>query len=113
TKAESIGPKMQDDGTLDRTSGATSITYLTSTSNGPGQNSNRFTGAVETLLMGLATPVDDQNLELRFIFTQPKALTVGKRMMAAGVKANVIEQVQNDIPIWEHKKYMAAPILCD
>jgi phenylpropionate dioxygenase-like ring-hydroxylating dioxygenase large terminal subunit len=113
TKAVTTGPKMQDDGTLDRTPGVTGTTNLTSMSIGPGQTSNRFTGAVETLLMGLATPIDDQNLELRFIFTQPKDLSIGKRMMAEGVKRNLVEQVQNDIPIWENKKYMDPPVLCD
>jgi 3-ketosteroid 9alpha-monooxygenase subunit A len=33
--------------------------------------------------------------------------------MAEGVKRNLVEQVQNDIPIWEHKRYLDSPILCD
>jgi hypothetical protein len=34
-------------------------------------------------------------------------------VVARGVVDNVVYQVGQDIPIWEHKKYLESPILCD
>jgi hypothetical protein len=34
-------------------------------------------------------------------------------MMAQAAKAEVSSQVETDIPIWEHKVYLASPTLCD
>jgi 3-ketosteroid 9alpha-monooxygenase subunit A len=112
TEYDSKVPAFTPEGTLD-TSGKLATTHLVAINCGPGQTSNRFTGAIETLLMGVVTPIDDQSLELRFLFTQPKLLDEGKKMLAEGVKYNLIDQVQNDIPIWEHKVYLESPTLCD
>jgi phenylpropionate dioxygenase-like ring-hydroxylating dioxygenase large terminal subunit len=112
TEYDSKVPAFNEDGTLD-TTGRTAMTHLVAIANGPGQTSNRFTGAVETLLMGVVTPVDDQSLGLRFLFTQPKGLSDVKKMLAEGVKYNLVDQVMNDIPIWENKVYLESPTLCD
>jgi hypothetical protein len=61
----------------------------------------------------LVTPVDQDHVNLHFVFTQPKKLSDGQKMLAFGVKAELINQVQNDIPIWEHKVYLDSPTLCD
>jgi phenylpropionate dioxygenase-like ring-hydroxylating dioxygenase large terminal subunit len=105
-------PAMKEDGTIDM-SGALRDSHLLAVSNGPGQTFQRFTGALETMMMGLATPIDQDHLQLHFVFTQPKSLSEGQKMMAFGVKAELINQVENDIPIWEHKVYLESPTLCD
>ncbi len=33
--------------------------------------------------------------------------------VAAAVVREVVRQMNQDIPIWEHKRYLAAPMLCD
>jgi hypothetical protein len=52
-------------------------------------------------------------LHLRFVFTQPKNQRATQSLFADGVRDNVTEQVQQDLPIWENKVYREDPILCD
>ena len=80
---------------------------------GPGQSATRFTGICETFLMGLPTPVNAEKMELRFAFSQQKENGKDpKGGVAAAIIADINKQVQEDIPIWENKKFLANPILC-
>ena len=63
--------------------------------------------------MGTVTPIDENTVHLRFIFTQPKDLNAGQEIMSQAVIQNVALQVQQDMPIWEHKVYRPEPVLCD
>jgi len=112
SKFEFPVPKLMPDGSFDP-SGATTTQHLLTVVNGPGQSYNRFSGSVTTLLHGLSTPVDEEHLQLRFVFAQPKDLNDGQKMLASAAQLEVIRQVEQDIPIWEHKKYLENPILCD
>jgi len=105
-------PALKDDGTIDM-SGALRDSHLVAVSNGPGQTYQRFTGALETMMMGLVTPIDQDHIHLHFVFTQPKSLSEGQQLLAFGVKAELKNQVENDMPIWEHKIYLDSPTLCD
>ena len=81
---------------------------------GFGFSTNRFTGIVETLLMGCVTPIDDEYVHVQFIFTVKK---FGGRSIMDGVgKAFVTEisrQLEQDKAVWERKVYFDRPILCD
>lgn len=83
-------------------------------SQGPGQGFTRFEGIADTFLMGLTTPIDDERVILRFAFTQPK---VDGEVKSSGVNdaiiANIVGQLEEDKPIWEHKIYRPLPVLCD
>lgn len=83
-------------------------------SQGPGQGFTRFEGIADTFLMGLTTPIDDENVILRFAFTQPK---IDGEVKSSGVNdaiiANIVGQLEEDKPIWEHKIYRPLPVLCD
>ena len=83
-------------------------------SRGPGQGYTRFEGIAETFLMGLTTPIDEDRVKVRFAFTQPKR---GGEVQNGGVNAaiiaNIVGQMEEDKPIWEHKIYRPLPILCD
>ncbi len=85
-----------------------------SISQGFGFATNRFTGLVETLLIGAVTPIDEEDVQVRFSFTVKK---VGGRDITKGVgKAFVAEisrQLEQDKPVWEHKVYFERPLLCD
>jgi phenylpropionate dioxygenase-like ring-hydroxylating dioxygenase large terminal subunit len=105
-------PKLQPDGSFDA-SGATTAQHLLTVVNGPGQSYNRFTGSVTTLLLGLSTPVEQDLMQLRFLFVQPKEMNDGQAMLASAAQLEVIRQVEQDIPIWEHKIYLENPTLCD
>ena len=80
---------------------------------GFGFTTTRFTGLVETLLVSSATPIDEDHTELWFAFTVKrigKGITggVGKAFMA-----EIKRQLEQDIPVWEHKVYLNRPVLCD
>jgi hypothetical protein len=85
-----------------------------SCSYGFGYSTVRFKGIVETLLVSSMTPLDDEYIDVRFNFSLKKlpdkdvTLTVGKAFIK-----EVSRQLEQDIPIWEHKQYFDHPVLCD
>lgn len=78
---------------------------------GMGFTTTRFTGIAETLLLLSHTPVDEGRVVSRFSFTQPRA-SAGSNV-AKGIVRDVVKQMNEDIPIWEHKRYLPTPALCD
>jgi phenylpropionate dioxygenase-like ring-hydroxylating dioxygenase large terminal subunit len=81
---------------------------------GPGFAVTRFSGIVDTLLVGAAVPVDLECSEVRFSFKTRKmgddatTSTVGKAFVA-----EVCKQFEEDRPIWEHKAHIVRPALAD
>lgn len=79
---------------------------------GPGFTVTRFSGIVDTILLGCNTPVNAEQCDLRFSFTVRKmgndglTSTVGDAFVA-----EVSRQVQEDKPIWEHKAHLLRPAL--
>jgi phenylpropionate dioxygenase-like ring-hydroxylating dioxygenase large terminal subunit len=86
-------------------------------SHGLGFSTNRFTGIVETLLMGCVAPIDDEWVHVRFSFTVKKLPGEGMEGVMKGIgKAFVGEitrQLEQDAPVWENKIYLERPMLCD
>lgn len=74
----------------------------------------RFKGVVETLLVSSVTPIDGENVDVRFNFSVRK---VGGADITRGVGAAFIKEVsrqlEQDIPIWENKIQWERPVLCD
>jgi 3-ketosteroid 9alpha-monooxygenase subunit A len=74
----------------------------------------RFKGIVETLLVSSVTPIDSENVDVRFNFCVKK---VGGADTTRGVGAafirEVARQLEQDIPIWENKVQWERPVLCD
>jgi phenylpropionate dioxygenase-like ring-hydroxylating dioxygenase large terminal subunit len=74
----------------------------------------RFKGVVETLLVSSVTPIDGENVDVRFNFSVKK---VGGADITRGVGAafikEVTRQLEQDIPIWENKIQWERPLLCD
>lgn len=81
---------------------------------GMGFSTTRFTGICETLELAYSTPIDAQQLRIRYAFTQPR---VGgedpKGGVAAAIIRDIVKQMNEDVPIWEHKVYQERPLLCD
>jgi 3-ketosteroid 9alpha-monooxygenase subunit A len=74
----------------------------------------RFTGICETVLMASTTPIDEESCDIRFAFTQRKEngqKPVGG--VGAAIIRDIVKQLNEDIPIWENKKYLDRPVLCD
>ncbi len=80
-------------------------------SHGPGVNTTRFKGICETFLQGLPTPIEDNLVRIRFAFFQRKD-DLGSGV-AKALMQDLCKQMGEDKPIWEHKLYRPAPILCD
>jgi hypothetical protein len=85
-----------------------------STSYGFGYSTVRFRGIVETLLVSSMTAIDDEHIDLRFNFSIKKLpdKDVTQGVGKAFIK-EVTRQLEQDIPIWEHKVYFDHPVLCD
>jgi nitrite reductase/ring-hydroxylating ferredoxin subunit len=81
---------------------------------GPGQTSTRFSGLAETLLVAAVTPVEKDEVRVRFCFTQPKEQREGlAAMVAAGFVAEVCRQLDQDKVIWDRQHLLAKPTVCD
>lgn len=84
--------------------------------NGAGQKTTRLTGVVELSLMVLATPVEADDVELRFCFTFPEVPEGSYEHQAAMTAIGYTcgqTGVEGDIPIWHHKIHRETPFLCD
>lgn len=80
---------------------------------GPGQSATRFTGIAETLLLAAVTPVEKDEVRVRFCFTQPRAQTEGlSAMVAQGFVWEVCRQLDQDKVIWDRQRYLPKPIIC-
>ncbi len=81
---------------------------------GPGFALTKFSGIVDTFLLGCNTPIDADTCELHFTFTVAQigddntTSTVGDAFVA-----EVDKQVLEDGPIWEHKAHLVRPALAD
>lgn len=87
---------------------------IDSDSFGPGFSVIRFSGIVDTILMGCNTPISDSHCRLHFTFTARKIgddainSTVGEAFAA-----EVTKQVLEDQPVWENKAHLVRPALAD
>jgi len=81
---------------------------------GPGFSIVRFTGIVDTYLMGCNTPIDETRCEMRFNFCVRK---LGDDSFSSAVGdafvSEVDRQVREDKPIWENKAHLVRPALAD
>ena len=78
---------------------------------GPGQSFVRFGGIAELLVVNLPTPVDQGTTHLRQDFYRPRGQEAGQDKASAAVARNIIFQLEQDIPIWTHKRFEPAPKL--
>jgi phenylpropionate dioxygenase-like ring-hydroxylating dioxygenase large terminal subunit len=90
------------------------ISRITAAMTGPGQSATRFTGVAETLLIAAVTPVEKDEVRVRFCFTQPKTQSDAlATMVASGFIREVCRQLDQDKVIWDHQKYLPRPVVCD
>ena len=81
---------------------------------GFGFTTTRFTGLVETLLVNSVTPIDEEQVDVRFAFLIRRVSDRGTtETIAALYVAEIERQLEQDIPIWENKIYIKPPILSD
>ena len=81
---------------------------------GPGQSVTRFTGLADTLLVAAVTPVEKDEVRVRFCFTQPREqATPLASMIAKGFIREICRQLDQDKVIWDRQRYLDKPIICD
>ena len=75
----------------------------------------RFQGIVDTLLVIAGAPVDDELHETTIHFTV--RVVPGQEDATRGIGRAFIDEVTRqytqDIPIWENKRFVENPVLCD
>lgn len=87
---------------------------ITSRSHGPGQGVVRFKGLSDTILVSATTPVDLDELHVRFAFTQPKAQAEGKGAnLAKALLKDLCKQLDQDKVILDRHRIMRPPLICD
>ena len=80
---------------------------------GPGQTWTRQVGVADLLIIGLPTPIERDRLVLRFACSVPRSQVESHGRLSGAIIQNAFDQVEQDIPIWEHKAYLDRPVLCD
>jgi phenylpropionate dioxygenase-like ring-hydroxylating dioxygenase large terminal subunit len=115
SRAEANGPVLHVHSTTGMTTPRGGVEgSVESTSYGFGYSTVRFRGIVETLLVSSMTAIDEEHIDVRFSFSIKKLIDkdvtqgVGKAFIR-----EVSRQLEQDIPIWEHKTYFEHPVLCD
>jgi len=106
-------PRINDEGETDESGEDWEFIEVNSVNVGPGQTIQRITRAFEVVMMGTITPIDDQHVHLRFVFTMPNSQSDMNKVLAEATRDNIAGGVEQDIPIWNHKRYVDDPILCD
>jgi len=80
---------------------------------GPGQSWVRFEGICETLLLACITPVEEDQLDVRYYYTQPKSQAAGPGAgVAKAIIADVNKQMDQDKVVWDRIQYQPRPIIC-
>jgi nitrite reductase/ring-hydroxylating ferredoxin subunit len=81
---------------------------------GLGFGTVRFTGICEALMLLSLTPIEADQLDVRFSFTLDAASGASlERGVGKAIIADILKQFVEDIPIWENKRYRTQPLLCD
>lgn len=79
---------------------------------GPGMAATWFTGLVDTLLLGCATPVDEGACELRFSFlVRSTGDAESTNSLGRAFIEEIHERTVEDVELWENKAYVPVPAL--
>ena len=97
--------------------------YESERSYGPGFNIVRFSGIVDTVLIGAVAPIDEMSTRITFSFTVKRASAeaFGSEEAAAAFTekvgdafvAEVGRQLEQDVVIWENKAHIPVPALAE
>lgn len=79
---------------------------------GPGFGLTKFSGIVDTFLLGCCTPIDAGHSHLRFNFVV-RDIGEGTSSVGDAFVEEVNRQVLEDQPIWENKAHLVRPALAD
>ena len=80
---------------------------------GPGFQTVRIKGLIDTLLINTATPIDEEWTDVSFAYSVRAARDPEKQGLARAIVKDLKQQFEHDLPIWENKAHWTRPVLCD
>jgi 3-ketosteroid 9alpha-monooxygenase subunit A len=80
---------------------------------GPGQSFTRFHGITKVLMNQQTTAVSNECTHLRQQFYRPANMSEGGMRVTKALARDLVFQVSQDIPIWEHKRFAVKPMLVE
>jgi phenylpropionate dioxygenase-like ring-hydroxylating dioxygenase large terminal subunit len=81
------------------------------TATGPGQSITHFTDVTEVIMSQQATPIDAHTTHLRWQLYHLPNISEGKMRVTKARMRDLVKQVNQDIPIWNNKRFNAEPLL--
>ena len=111
TDLTALAPAIDDNGNVDFSRMET--LHLVTRSCGPGMSTQTFDLGTKTVMLGTMTPITPTRMKLCFNFTKRLDTPARLNPLVDGLIAEIVRQVEQDIPIWENKVFREAPILCD
>ena len=81
------------------------------TATGPGQSITHFTDVTEVIMSQQATPIDAHTTHLRWQLFHLPDISEGKMRVTKARMRDLVKQVNQDIPIWNNKRFNAEPLL--
>jgi nitrite reductase/ring-hydroxylating ferredoxin subunit len=87
---------------------------IDTTDYGPGLQTVDLSGISPAMMVNTVTPIDAETSDVCFAYTIKIVDGVNAaRGVGAALIRDLEKQMNQDIPIWEHKRYHAKPLLCD
>jgi len=114
SKSEFEGPRLHSEnrGRFETPRGPVD-TSIRATSYGLGCGHLRTRGLADMAQLLLQTPIDAEHLHVRWQFATPRAVDGSPQPLGIAFAREFVRQFGQDIPIWESKRYLARPVLCD
>ena len=84
---------------------------LTTIDHGPGFQIVRISGAIDTLMLNTATPIDETHTDVSFSYSVKHDGDEKKQRVGAARIRDLEHQFEQDLPIWENKTYWEKPML--
>lgn len=81
------------------------------TATGPGQSITHFTDVTEVIMSQQSTPIDGHTTHLRWQLYHLPDISEGKMRVTKARMRDLVKQVNQDIPIWNNKRFNAEPLL--
>jgi phenylpropionate dioxygenase-like ring-hydroxylating dioxygenase large terminal subunit len=88
-------------------------TCIRGTSYGLGVGHLRTSGLADMAQLLLQTPVEEEQVHVRWQFAVPRTEAGTPSPVGVAFAREFVRQFHQDIPIWERKRYMPRPVLCD
>jgi 3-ketosteroid 9alpha-monooxygenase subunit A len=80
---------------------------------GPGFQVVRMSGLLDTMEVNTSTPIDEEMTETSFLYTVKTDGDDRNERLATKIVEDLLNQFENDLPIWENKASWQRPVLCD